>query len=226
VLIPLYPPTLTDYLNSLPNKKLAKGQAADPAAFGADKTIFEYPGNITNVSVAENAQNSATRIFVNNKNNKAGEGIEAAYSAATSTELLAEGWPLLDRADTVEWPQGGKGDNPAAVDKWGNHDDEQDFHKSAQRFLQESKPPSGDIVITVNGSLNPVVGSYNPGEWCSIIVRDNFLKNRLGTALEPRKDMFVRRIDAIKVKVPNNPAFPEQIDLTLVPDWQVDRVGE
>jgi hypothetical protein len=226
VLIPLYPPTLTDYLNSLPNKKLAKGQAADPAAFGADKTIFEYPGNITNVSVAENAQNSATRIFVNNKNNKAGEGIEAAYSAATSTELLAEGWPLLDRADTVDWPQAGGTDSPTSIDKWGNYDSEQDFHKSAQRFLQESRPPSGDIVITVNGSLNPVVGSYNPGEWCSIIVRDNFLKNRLGTALEPRKDMFVRRIDAIKVKVPNNPAFPEQIDLTLVPDWQVDKVGE
>jgi hypothetical protein len=112
------------------------------------------------------------------------------------------------------------------MDKYGNLDDEKDFHKSAQRFLQESRPPSGDIVITVNGSLNPVVGSYNPGEWCSIIVRDNFLKNRLGTALEPRKDMFVRRIDAIKVKVPNNPAFPEQIDLTLVPDWQVDKVGE
>jgi hypothetical protein len=226
VLIPLYPPTLTDYLNSLPGKKLAKGQAADPAAFGADKTIFEYPGNITNVSVAENAQNSATRIFVNNKNNKAGEGIEAAYSAATSTELLADGWPLLDRADTVDWPQGAGTDSAVSIDKWGNHDNEQDFHKSAQRFLQESKPPSGDIVITVNGSLNPVVGSYNPGEWCSIIVRDNFLKNRLGTALEPRKDMFVRRIDAIKVKVPNNPAFPEQIDLTLVPDWQVDKVGE
>jgi hypothetical protein len=226
VLIPLYPPTLTDYLNSLPGKKLAKGQAADPAAFGADKVIFEYPGNITNVSVAENAQNSATRIFVNNKNNKAGEGIEAAYSAATSTELLAEGWPLLDRADTVDWPQGGGTDSAVAIDKWGNHDNEQDFHKSAQRFLQESKPPSGDIVITVNGSLNPVVGSYSPGEWCSIIVRDNFLKNRLGTALEPRKDMFVRRIDAIKVNVPNNPAFPEQINLTLVPDWQVDKIGE
>jgi hypothetical protein len=226
VLIPLYPPTLTDYLKSLPGQKLAKGQAADPAAFGADKTIFEYPGNITNVSVAENAQNSATRIFVNNKNNKAGEGIEAAYSAATSTELLAEGWPLLDRADAVDWPQGGAAGSAANMDKYGNLDDEKDFHKSAQRFLQESRPPSGDIVITVNGSLNPVVGSYNPGEWCSIIVRDNFLKNRLGTALEPRKDMFVRRIDAIKVKVPNNPAFPEQIDLTLVPDWQVDKVGE
>ena len=226
VLIPLYPPTLTDYLNSLPDKKLAKGQAADPAAFGADKVIFEYPGNITNVSVAENAQNSATRIFVNNKNNKAGEGIEAAYSAAASTDLLAEGWPLLDRADTVDWPQGGGTDSAIAIDKWGNHDSEQDFHKSAQRFLRESRPPSGDIVITVNGSLNPVVGSYNPGEWCSIIVRDNFLKNRLGTALEPRKDMFVRRIDAIKVNVPNNPAFPEQINLTLVPDWQVDKIGE
>lgn len=226
VLIPLYPPTLTDYLNSLPGQKLAKGQAADPAAFGADKVIFEYPGNITNVSVAENAQNSATRIFVNNKNNKAGEGIEAAYSAATSTELLAEGWPLLDRTETVDWPQGVNTANSTNIDKWGNHDDERDYHISAKRFLQESKPPSGDIVITVNGSLNPVVGTYNPGEWCSIIVRDNFLKNRLGTALEPRKDMFVRRIDAIKVNVPNNPAFPEQINLTLVPDWQVDKIGE
>jgi hypothetical protein len=226
VLIPLYPATLTDYLNSLPDKKLAKGQAADPAAFGADKVIFEYPGNISNISVAESAQNSATRIFVNNKNNKAGEGVESAYSAATAMDLLSEGWPLLDRTETVEWPQATNNINSSGIDKWGNHDDETDFHTSAKRFLQESKPPAGDIVITVNGSLNPVVGTYNPGEWCSIIVRDEFLKNRLGTALEPRKDVFVRRIDAIRVQVPNNPAFPEQIDLTLVPDWQVDRVGE
>jgi hypothetical protein len=226
VLIPLYPDSLTDYLNSLPDKKLAKGQVADPTAFGADKVIFEYPGNITNVSVAENATSSATRIFVNNKNNKAGEGTEAAYAAAAATELLAEGWPILDKAESVDWPMAVGAANSTNIDKWGNHDDEHDYHTSAKRFLRENRPPAGDIVITVNGSITPVVGSYNPGEWCSIIVNDQFLKNRLGTSLEPRKDVFIRRIDAIQVQVPNNPAFPEQINLTLVPDWQVDKVGE
>jgi hypothetical protein len=81
-------------------------------------------------------------------------------------------------------------------------------------------------VISVNGSLTPVVGSYSPGEWCSIIINDDFVRTRLNSVLEPRKDVIVRKIDAVKVDVPNNPAFPENINLTLVADWQVDSVGE
>ena len=231
VLIPIYPKTLTDYLETLPDKKLARGQVATPAALGADKVIFEYPGNITNVSMAEKAEASATRIFVRSGDGKAGSGAEVAYSGAADVDLLQDNWPLLDKKESVTWPLKGA-ENAAATsaptntDEWGNHDDETDYHKSALRFLKESKPPAGDFNIDVNGSVTPVIGSYNPGDWCSIIINDNFVKTRLDSVLEPRKDVIVRKIDSIKVAVPNNPAFPERITLNLIPDWQVDAVGK
>ena len=226
---PIVPQSLTDYLATLPDGKLARGQVATPNAFGADKVIFEYPGNISNVSLAEKAENSATRVFVSGNSSGAGSGAEAPYSAAASTELLADNWPLLDKKESVKWPSASAETdttNTANVDEWGNHDDETDYHTSAVRFLSEFRPPTGDIVIDVNGSLNPVIGSYNPGDWCSIIINDNFVKNRLNSVLEPRKDVIVRKIDAIRVDVPNNPAFPEKISLTLVADWEVDAVGK
>jgi hypothetical protein len=223
-LVPIYPKTMTDYLATLPDNKLAVGQWAPPAAFGADKVVFEYPGNITNVNMTESAQDSATRIFVSSSSN--GSSLtEVKYSAASDTSLLSAGWPLLDKKESVSYPQPNIPTNKN-IDNYGNYDIETDFHLSANRFLHESKPPQGDITISVNGSLTPLIGSYDPGDWCSIIINDNFVKNRLNSPLEPRKDIIVRKIDAIKVSVPNDPAFPEMIDLTLVPDWQVDTIGK
>jgi hypothetical protein len=224
VLIPIYPASMTEYLNTLPGGKLAVGQWAPPAAFGADKVVFEYPGNITNVNMTESAQDSATRMFVSSSGSSPGAA-EIPYAAASDTTLLAAGWPLLDKKETATYPQGNTTGNKG-TDSFGNYDIETDLNVSANKFLYESKPPQGDITIGVNGSLTPVVGSYNPGDWCSIIVNDDFVKNRLNSPLEPRNDVIVRRIDSIKVNVPNNPAFPEMIDLKLVPDWQVDSIGK
>jgi hypothetical protein len=224
VLLPIYPPTLTEYLKTLPNKKLAKGQVAHPKAFGADRLIFEYPGNISNVSMAENAESSATRVFVVGNDNRVGSGTEVAYSGASEVTLLADGWPLLDKKEVKEWPI--RTAQSAYVDPINNYDDETGYYQYAERFLTESRPPVGDFVISINGSLNPAIGSYNPGDWCSIVINDNFIKTRLNSVLEPRKDVIVRKIDTIKVSVPNNPAFPEQINLKLVTDWQVDSIGK
>jgi hypothetical protein len=224
VLIPIYPATMTEYLNTLPGGKLAVGQWAPPAAFGADKVVFEYPGNITNVNMTESAQDSATRMFVSSSSSGSG-ATEIPYAAASDTTLLAAGWPLLDKKETAAYPQPNDPTNKG-TDNYGNYDVETDLNVSANKFLYESKPPQGDITIGVNGSLTPVVGSYNPGDWCSIIVNDDFVKNRLNSSLEPRNDVIVRRIDSIKVNVPNNPAFPEMIDLKLITDWQVDTIGK
>ena len=229
ILKPIIPQSLTDYLATLPDGKLARGQVATPNAFGADKVVFEYPGNISNVSLAEKAESSATRVFVSGNSSGAGSGAEAPYAAAAATDLLADNWPLLDKKESVKWPSANTEADTSAtanVDDWGNHDDETDYHTSAVRFLSEFRPPAGDFTIDINGSLTPVIGSYDPGDWCSIIINDDFVKTRLNSVLEPRKDVIVRKIDAIKVSVPNNPAFPEKISLSLVADWEVDAVGK
>ena len=224
VLIPRTPESLTNYLNDLPDGKLAVGTYAPPSAFGADQLVFEYPGNISNISFSENAGNSATRVFVVGNNDDLGSASSARYSASSDVDLLNAGWPILDRVEKVEWPL--KGINIVNTDNWGNYDSEADMQLTAERFLRETKPPSGDFIITVNGSLNPEIGTFDPGDWCSIVVRDAFVAQRMASNLEPRNDVIVRKIDGIRVSVPNSPAFPEIIDLTLVTEWQVDAIGK
>jgi hypothetical protein len=224
VLVPRIPKSLKDYLAGLPDGKLPRGEYAPPSAFEADKVVFEYPGNIGNFGIIENSSSAATRVFVVGNNDDLGSGASGRYSAASNTELLNDGWPLLDRVEKQEWPVYGV--NVINVDNYGNYDAEMDFAKTANRFLDESKPPMGDINISVNGSLNPVIGTYSPGEWCSILINDSFFQSRLASNLEPRKDVVIRKIDRISVSVPNNPAFPEQITLELVPEWEVDKRGQ
>jgi hypothetical protein len=228
VLVPLTPPTLKEYLSTLPGGVLGRGDVAPPSAFGADKITFEHPGNVRNVNLSESAENSATRMFISGNNGAGDPNSVARFSGAAENDLLEAGWPILDRAEKIDWPTQY---NPLTVtvnrDNWGNYDAEADFHATAQRFLYQSRPPQGDFIIRVNGSLSPVIGTYNPGDWCQLIVDDEsgFINSRLSSTLEPRKDVILRRIDNIKVSVPNSPTFPEDIDLTLVTDWEVDRIG-
>lgn len=224
VVVPRTPVSLTTYLASLPDGTLPVGTYAPPSAFGADKYVFEYPGNVSNFNMSENSSDAATRMFVVGSNDDLGGEGGARFSAASATDLLNAGWPILDKSEKQEWPL--VGINVINVDNWGNYDAELDFNKTAERFLNESKPPMGDFIVSINGSLNPIVGTYNPGDWCSLRINDPFFKSRLASILEPRKDVVIRKIDTVKVNVPNNPAFPEQIDLTLVPEWQVDSIGK
>jgi len=77
----------------------------------------------------------------------------------------------------------------------------------------------------VNGSISPEVGTYKPGDWCSIRLDDPFVQERLNSHLEPRTDILVRKIDSYTVSVPDTPTFPEKVDLQLVTEAQVDKVG-
>jgi hypothetical protein len=229
VIVPITPITYTEYLATLPYNKLAPGQYAPPSAFGATRLSFEHPGNIENITLSETAENSATRMFIVGDNNDLGATASAIYSAAADNDLLKAGWPLLDRSEKVTWPiYSNVLSYTPNIDNWGNYDSEADFYLTAQRYLYESKPPQGDFIVRVDGSLSPIIGTYNPGDWCQIVVNDEsgYINARLNSVLEPRHDVIVRKIDNIKVSVPNSPAFPEEIDLTLVTDWQVDKIGK
>jgi hypothetical protein len=220
VFIPRKPDSLTEYLLANP---LDPGEYAPPSAFGADKLIFEYPGNISTVSLSENAENAGTRMFVTADNGGSGSESSPRYSAATDTELLANGWPILDATEKVDWSASPV--DMINVDDWGNYDIERDLYNTATRYLKQSRPPMGEYSITINGSLDPVVGSYNPGDWCQVIINDDFIAERLNSYLEPRNNLILRKIESINVRVPNSPAFPEEITLNLIPEWQVDTSG-
>jgi hypothetical protein len=186
----------------------AAGEVSPLSRFGADQLVFEFPGNVNDIDVKESAENAATRFFVVGNIPDLGDDVSQPYAAASAIDLLAAGWPLLDQEETRQ-----------------DVSDEQALYTHAQRYLNEFRPPVADITISVNGSLNPVVGTYSPGDWCSIIADDEFIRQRLSSDLEVRDTVIVRKIDSIKVTVPDTPSFPEEVSLDLVTEWEVDKRG-
>lgn len=190
-------------------RPLDPGEVPDITWYGADDYVFQYPGNIMEISFDESAENSATRFFVVGSDNNLGNDASQPYAVAADTDLLAEGWPLLD-----------------ADESKGGVYNETELYNHAKRYLSEFRPPVADMQVTVNGSLSPTVDTYKPGDWCVLIIDDDFVKYRLTTTLEPRSDLILRKIDGFKVSVPDNPSFPEQVSLSLIHEWEIDKVGE
>jgi hypothetical protein len=134
------------------------------------------------------------------------------YAAASAPELLSnpngKSWPILDEVETVDGVS-----------------DERELYQYAKDYLYESLPPISDFQLTVNGSIAPYVGTYKPGDFCSIIVDDQFVRERLASDSEPRDDILIRKIVGYKVKVPNSPHYPEVVDLELIVDWKAEDNG-
>ena len=190
------------------------GSASPISRFGADKLVFEYPaGSVTSFSIVESAEESATRFFALGETDL-GPDVGPYIGVASADDLLSgdrdgRRWPLLDASDTVD-----------------GIDDKNVLYSYANRFLSEMQPPFAEFKIAVNGSRPPYVGTYKPGQWCSIVVNDPWMQMRLGSDLEPRSDVLVRKIDSISVTVPEGVTYPESVTITLVAEWEVDKRGK
>lgn len=206
--VPVFTRTFVLLAIDYPNPP-APGQAAPPSRYGADELVFEYPGNIIDVEMEESAEDAATRFFVVGNIPDLGDDASQPYAVATATDMLMDGWPLLDGEETRN-----------------EESDEDALYGHAQRYLQEARPPISDIRVRVNGSLTPKIGEYVPGDWCCIIVNDEFVRMRLASDLEPRDTVIVRKIDGYKVNVPDSPSFGEEVELLLVTEPEVDKIGE
>jgi hypothetical protein len=204
--------TYQSYGNNVPSTAClgSIGSVHPLSVLGADQYVFEYPGNILDFKVDENAEDSATRMWVSGNNDGLDGEASQPYAAATSTDMLANGWPVLDLIDE-------KNDVQTTIAG------EAALYDYAKEFLDEARPPEATFTIEVNGSINPVVGDYLPGDWCSIIIDDEFVRLRLGSDLEPRGDIIVRKIVGYKVSVPETPTFPEKVTLELISEWKEDR---
>ena len=189
------------------------GSTYSMAELGADVTVFEYPGNIITFEVSESAEDSATRFFTQGNIPDLGAEASKPYAAASAEDLLdnttGRNWPLLDQLEVLN-----------------DVSEEETLYDYASDYLYESRPPIGDYKLKVNGTLQPSVGSYNPGDWCSLIINDDFIKSRLASDQEPRDDIIVRKIVSYKVEVPDAPNLPEVVELVLIPDWKVDKRGK
>jgi hypothetical protein len=217
VFLPLQPTSLTDYINELPDQKLPAGKYAPISTFGADRLVFEHPGNILNATMQESAEDAATRFWVQGDDDTNTEGAALPHAADSDVELLRAGWPILEQVEKIDGI---------------TSTDEDVLFNYATRFLTESKPPLSIFSITVDGSIRPVLGSYSPGDWCSVIIDDQFVQLRMQSSLEngsedpSRQDILLRKIDSFEVRVPDGPSFPEEVTLNLVTELEVDAPGE
>lgn len=197
--LPLVPASITEWLKD----QVSGFSGSIPvSAYGADKLIFEYPGNVLEANFEESAEDSATRVFIQGKDSRLGPEASQPYSGASNHRLLREGWPLLDVVDTMDSP------------------DETVLFKQAVRILGEAIPPVSVFTISVNGSANPKLGTYSPGDWCSVKLNDDFVDLRASSYLEQDygsdSGVLVRKILSFSVSVPETPSYPEEVSLELV----------
>ena len=215
VFLPLEPDSLRTYKNTLANDKLPAGKYAPISAFGADDTVFEHPGNILAASMIESAEDAATRFWVQGDDDTDNADASLPYAAETNFDYLDRGWPLLDQVEKID----NVSEESILYDKY------------ATRMLTEATPPISNFSITVDGSIRPTLGTYSPGDWCSVIINDEFVQLRIQSELEPgssqadRAGILLRKIDAFEVSVPESPTVPEEVTLTLVTENEIDSAG-
>lgn len=206
--LPLAPETLSAWLD---DQEPGFSGAIPASAYGATDLIFEYPGNILEAQFEENADDAATRFFVQGKDSRLSSDASQPYSAASNHKLLREGWPILDAVDDLDSP------------------DETVLWKQASRLLEESVPPISTFTISVNGSAFPTLGSYAPGDWCSVKLNDDFVSLRADSYLEQDygsdNGVLVRKILSFNVSVPDSPGYPEGVDLDLVTEPSIPISG-
>jgi hypothetical protein len=176
------------------------------ASLGANQLIFEHPGNIVSLTLSENAEGSASRTWVVDSGTDLDANAAPPYASYTNLPYLNAGFPMLDVAVTDR-------NLPVAIDE--------EVIPYAKQIGFKLAPPIGEYKITVNGSLQPEVNTYQPGDWCTIIPNDAFINNRLTIPYENRSGLLVRKIQSYRVNVPDNPSFPETVELEVVPEWEV-----
>lgn len=188
---------------------LPAGETAPPAAYGADALVFEHPGNILDVTMEETAEESATRFWVQGEDDTGNSDASLPYAAEAAEDYLGDGWPLLDQVEKVDGVS-----------------DEDSLYIFARQYLKDAKPPVSYFGISINGSAIPEVGTFAPGDWCSVIIDDDFVRLRLQSPLEPNSgNILIRKIESYNIQVPDAPSLPEQVDLQLVSDGSVESIG-
>jgi hypothetical protein len=211
--LPLKPVALDDVITNTYGGVLPDEYLPTVDDFGATNLVFEYPGNISDVEMTETVEEGATRVWAQGTIEELSDDASQPYAGIGDTTLLNRGWPIFDKVIRKEKLSRGNA-----------------LYSFARSTLGQAQLPVSTFQITVNGSLDPVVSSYKPGDWCIVIIDDLFIQERLMSYYEnkgdPTRVVLLRKVAAVDVTVPINPGFPEVVTLTLVTEPGIDINGE
>ena len=181
--------------------------------FGATNLVFEYPGNISDIEMTETIEEGATRVWAQGTIEELSDEASQPYAGIGDFTFLNKGWPIFDKVIRKEKISRGNA-----------------LYSFARSTLGQAQLPVSTLQVTVNGSVDPIVSSYKPGDWCIVLVEDYFIQERLFSYYENKGDesrvALLRKIAAVDVTVPINPGFPEVVNLTLVTEPGIDINGE
>lgn len=191
-----------------PPSQLKQGETYSGTRPGIDQNFLEFPGNISQITFDESIEEAATRYFVTGKTPETDGGSSSSLAATprgawNNDAYLSTGWPLL------EFVESSKHSEVTLQTTLENY---------AKQYGRRARPPVATWSVTINGALDPVVGTYRPGDWCRILTTDPFLKQRLTLESESLTGL-VKRIGAFSVTVPDTEQTPETVSLTLIDEW-------
>lgn len=191
-----------------PPSQLPAGQTYTGTRPGLNENFFEFPGNISELSFSDSIDETATRYYVTGKTPETASGTSTQLAATprgswNNDAYLSSGWPLLEY---VESSKHSEVSVQATLDSY------------ARQYGRRARPPVPTWSVRVNGGLDPVIGTYRPGDWCRILTSDPFLKQRIGLETESLTGL-VKRIAAFNVEVPDTEQTPETVELTLIDEW-------
>ena len=116
-------------------------------------------------------------------------------------DYLNDGWPIVEIVDSSDhsttYVQ-------ATLDAYANLGG------------RRTRPVVPTWTVTVNGGLDPQLGSYEVGDWCQLVVHDDFIAQRLELTDETE---IIKRIMGYSVNVPDVPQEPETVALELEDEW-------
>lgn len=138
--------------SGLPQRYLVFGTPLLGSDTFIDPFQFDYPGNILRFSNPMLGSESATDVY----GVGAGEGPTAYIAHTTSPDMLATGYPRLD------W-----------VENYGADADETIVNSRAEAERKSRVSPPSVSPYSVRADLEPVIGSYQPGDYGRFRVSDD-----------------------------------------------------
>lgn len=201
-----FDPSTQRFIKTLTFRDTPPGQVPLGGTFvgtrtGLNENIFEYPGNISDISLDEDGTATSTR-FITVGGFPDNSAIDYKPRGSwNNPDYLNTGWPIVEVIDSSDhsttYVQ-------ATLDSYSNLGG------------RRTRPIVPTWTVAVNGALDPQLGSYEPGDWCQLVVDDDFISARLDLNNETE---ITKRIMGYSVTVPDVPQEPETVGLELEDEW-------